>query len=472
MASGMMKNTARCRSTEDRPLEDWFEQIWVINLKRRPDRLSRFRNELEKASWPFRKPDVFAAIEGDKVGVPPYWQTGGGSYGCLRSHLVILERAIQEDVQTLLVLEDDAIFKETFAKDVAGFLAQVPADWECLMLGGQHVNSQPIPVAAGIVQPGGGGGIQRTHCYALRGQRAMKELYRTWASSAVHCDWVMGPRMAQMNTYAPQPFLVGQSEGHSDISGSANPAKFWRSPSGKEPVVVLRAPRPVMEALQARGWHGGYTRDPETGIDVGLKEIFYNGKLPTRERNNRLKEWIGLVQGEVAAMETAAICTLWHPDVHAAMVSTVVQGKVVTIAAETVEDAIDQLPSEFGLDKNSMREADAAMHVVILRAPRMVVDDLRKQGWHTGHWRDEHTGQDRGLQQIFSSTASDEERKQKLQRLARLLAAEAKNLPNGIATIWHDEAAVEMFEATTIHTIEIKATSPKEAQAQLKGAWK
>jgi GR25 family glycosyltransferase involved in LPS biosynthesis len=74
--------------------------VWVINSKRRPDRLARFWSEIGKGHWPFRRPQIFNAIEGDKVGVPKFWQTGGGSYGCLRSHLVLLERAIQDDVTT------------------------------------------------------------------------------------------------------------------------------------------------------------------------------------------------------------------------------------------------------------------------------------------------------------------------------------------------------------------------------------
>ena len=128
-------------------LPDYFDQVWVINLKRRADRLKQFRRQISNANWPFRKPKVFSAIEGDKVGVPKYWQTGGGSYGCLRSHMALLERAIQDDIKSILVLEDDAIFTNTFGEDVARFLGEVPEDWHCLMLGGQHVNSSPFPVS-------------------------------------------------------------------------------------------------------------------------------------------------------------------------------------------------------------------------------------------------------------------------------------------------------------------------------------
>jgi hypothetical protein len=76
-----------------KPLGALFEQVRVVSLKRQTDRLERFRKEIENVIWPFLEPDVFFAIDGDKVGVPKFWQTGGGSYGCLRSHLILLERA-------------------------------------------------------------------------------------------------------------------------------------------------------------------------------------------------------------------------------------------------------------------------------------------------------------------------------------------------------------------------------------------
>ena len=44
-----------------------FEQVWVINLKRRPERLQRFWSEMKKTKWPCRRPRVFEAIDGDKV---------------------------------------------------------------------------------------------------------------------------------------------------------------------------------------------------------------------------------------------------------------------------------------------------------------------------------------------------------------------------------------------------------------------
>jgi len=448
-------------------LKYFFDQVWVINLKRREDRLEQFLSEINKSQWPFRRPQVFNAIEGDKVGVPKFWQTGGGSYGCLRSHLVLLERAIQDDIGSVLVLEDDAVFMNTFGKDVADFLAKVPDDWQCLMLGGQHVNSKPFSVVPGIIRAGAGGGIQRTHCYALRGHEIMQALYQTWANAAVHCDWVMGPCTAKFNTYAPDPFLVGQAEGDSDISGQQNPSKFWRSPSGTEPVIVLRAPRLVMEALRNKGWHGGFARDPATGIDEGLCDIFTDTTLGLPQRSVRLRHWIDMIQGEVVSMIEPAICTVWHPAVDASMVRPLVKGNVIEIVATTAEDALSQLPADTHVYKPSPTVANN-IRVVLLRASRAVMEVLREEGWHSGHWRDEVTGQDNGVRRLFSSTSDKANRNAGLLDIVRMLHEEVRQMPNGVVTLWHDEITPDMLEAKDIQVIEIVAVNANEAKMKLK----
>jgi hypothetical protein len=444
-------------------LECTFDQVWVINLKRRADRLTRFCAEIDKAGWPFQQPQVFYAIEGDKVGVPKYWQTGGGSYGCLRSHITILERAIQDDINSILIMEDDAVFMDTFAEDVREFLGKVPQDWQCLMLGGQHVNSQPIPVLPGLVRAGGGGGIQRTHCYALRGREVMKALYGVWSNAAVHCDWVMGPCMAKFNTYAPDPFLVGQSDGPSDISGQKNPTKFWRSPSGTEPVAVLHAPKHVMEALRAKNWHGGYTRDPATGIDVGLRDLFADAKLSPDERDAKLKDWINMIQWEVASMTEQAICTIWHPAARADVVRRLVRGKVVEVIANSPEEALGQLPQDIHTPQLEI------IHVALLHAPRQVLEALRDHGWHSGHWRDEVTGQDNGIRRLFGATSNKMLRSQGIRDIARTLYEEVSQNPRGVVTIWADEISPDMVADEDIRVHEIHAATAEEAIAKWAG---
>jgi len=452
--------------SESTSLESYFDQVWVVNLKRRADRLEQFWREIKKSKWPFQRPKVFNAIEGDKVGIPKFWQTGGGSYGCMRSHLVLLERAIQDDVKSILVLEDDAIFMKSFAGDVTNFLANVPSDWQCLMLGGQHINSRPFPVSSGVVRAGAGGGIQRTHCYALRGQEIMRELYLTWANAAVHCDWVMGPCTARFNTYAPDPFLVGQAKGDSDISGAQNPPKFWRSATGLEPVIVLRAPKPVMDSLRENGCHAGFVRDPKTGIDEGLGEIFDDPDLSLPERVNRLKRWIEMIQDEIASMVKPAICTIWHPDVNADMVRPLTKGKVIEITATTPEEALSQIPSDIYVQKLALKSTDK-IPIVLLRCTRAVMEILREEGWHTGYWRDEITGLDNGLRRLFDSASGKASLRKGLFEIVHTLQGEVRQKGKGVVTLWHDAISLDMVKADDLQVFEITAANAIEAKRKL-----
>ncbi len=40
------------------------------------------------------------------------------------------------------------------------------------------------------------------------------------------------------------------------------------------PMILLRCPREMIGQLHSHGFHPGYWRDRETGLDMGLKKIF------------------------------------------------------------------------------------------------------------------------------------------------------------------------------------------------------
>lgn len=278
------------RCPKRRELREYFDRVVVINLARRVDRLEAFEHELTEKGWPFKRPEVFSAVDGAKVCAPKGFVSGDGAWGCVRSHVAVLERALNDGVKSLLVLEDDAALRYSFADDVARFLSRAPDDWEQLMLGGQFVGRDRSlvkdRVSDGVLRVAG---VERTHAYAVRG-RYMQDLYALWCRADRHCDHVMGPFQRGRLVYAPDPFVVGQARSKSDINGKVNAPNFWSPPSGDEEVWVLRCEKEQLAAFREAGVHTGYRRDAETDVDVGLV-----GRLDDR----KLSRWIHDLQGEV-----------------------------------------------------------------------------------------------------------------------------------------------------------------------------
>jgi hypothetical protein len=201
-------------------LANAFDRVVVVNLARRQERLSRFRQRLD--DWPFKQPERFEAVDGLAVGVPAVWDKGAGAWGCMLSHRAIIAAAIRDGVSSLLVLEDDARPVANFSLLAEEFLTKVPGDWDCLMLGAGHL-LPPALVCRGVVRCGA---ANRTHAYAVRGPMMRTLLSRWEQASNDHCDIILASLMQQFKAYAPNPFLIGQDAGYSDVTDTTEPVRF------------------------------------------------------------------------------------------------------------------------------------------------------------------------------------------------------------------------------------------------------
>lgn len=415
-------------------LHDYFDRIVLVNLKRRSDRLASCRKELSEKGWPFRQPEIFQAIDGSIVPCPHAWKQGGGAWGCMASHRAILQSAIMDGVQNLLVLEDDLRLKKDFPQKVERFLQLVPSDADGLMLGGQHM-AGPLKMKPGLVKCVN---AQRTHAYSCKG-RYLRELYATWCSprSDVHCDWIMGPLHSSFNIYAPSEFLIGQNRTQSDICGRTNPTKFWNPPSGAEPIYVLNVPKHVVAQLRDHHVHTGYTRDAATDIDVGLLDVFTH-----QHPEARLRQWIDELQWECVS-EDGMVLGIYHPQITASLVQRCWSGKVVDVTADNVQDALAQMR----LGK-----------IVVLDAPREVAVALGAHGWHRGHWRDPISEVDNGLRGWAEGTDD----------LGEIVNTLVKEAGTGVACLWYPGriSAEDVRACTQLEVVDIKAKSVEEALKQ------
>lgn len=87
-----------------------------------------------------------SAVDGNTVLLPHDWPHTAGAYGCLLSHVQAVRRAREASVSDVTIFEDDAVFDPQFKEKFAGFVEEVPADWDMLYFGALH-KDEPIKVS-------------------------------------------------------------------------------------------------------------------------------------------------------------------------------------------------------------------------------------------------------------------------------------------------------------------------------------
>jgi len=232
-----------------------FDRVVCISLDKRQDRWKEFVGRLPE-DLPFGPIEKCVAIDGKKCPGPSWWKQGNPAWGCYRSHTRLIEECLNQDVNSILLLEDDAIFCDGFAEKFKTFIEHVPNDWGMLYLGGQHFFMRAHPpkrVNEWVYRPYN---VNRTHAFALRGA-TMRDVYvhlhesRKWANRH-HIDHHLGRLLMEGRhpVYCPKEWLVGQSENRSNIAGRDFPERFW-PPAKKEK--VLPTPFVVVVGLHRSG---------------------------------------------------------------------------------------------------------------------------------------------------------------------------------------------------------------------------
>jgi len=143
---------------------DFFEQIYIINLHTRKDRLKAVMDELAKIGIPGNstKLKIFPAIRPRTSDEFP----NIGSKGCFLSHLAVLKQARDDRLANILVIEDDLTISKQF-KESQDFLTKQlsQTDWGFVYFGHLIKNGPPSSV---MLRPFSGG-IRCTHFYGVNG---------------------------------------------------------------------------------------------------------------------------------------------------------------------------------------------------------------------------------------------------------------------------------------------------------------
>lgn len=185
---------------------NFIDKIFVINLDRRTDRLSKISDALKRLDLPYER---FKAIE-------------GGIKGCAMSHYGVIELAKNRGYKNILVLEDDAIFVEDFFDKLNKHI--IPVNWNMIYLGSSNILK--------FKNEGEGGIVRIRSCSSAHAIIINESIYD--ALLAVndfngHLDDIYSRIMEDNWVYTLDPALVIQGHDYSDIANiKYDASKYFR----------------------------------------------------------------------------------------------------------------------------------------------------------------------------------------------------------------------------------------------------
>lgn len=159
-------------------LFDYFNRISVIHLPGRIDRLAALTKEFRRAGFDIDHPKV-------SIPPPPMPETAHGFpsrgvYGNFLSHLQIIQGAYSDGLDSVLILEDDAILSRHFKihqPSIARCLRQ--NKWDVSFIGHSLAGKLPA-TSSGLVLFSGE--FQWSHCYAMH-RRLMPRVIKYFLST-------------------------------------------------------------------------------------------------------------------------------------------------------------------------------------------------------------------------------------------------------------------------------------------------
>ena len=206
-------------------LNKYFDNIYVINLDKREDRLDECNKAFATIDSTFER---FPAIDGSKLDIvvenPAQQRWNKGAYALTLTTIKILEDAIDKDYDNILIMEDDIGFHPLFDIIAEDSLKKIPKNYDLAFLGYTHTR-RPIAYNGNWERM-----VSAFSCHAYSVNRHMMKFYLSLlqkldAPIDFHTNKILGGRL---NSFSTKDKLVHQVDGYSDIEGKHYNVGFTR----------------------------------------------------------------------------------------------------------------------------------------------------------------------------------------------------------------------------------------------------
>jgi GR25 family glycosyltransferase involved in LPS biosynthesis len=136
------------------------DEVWLINLDRRPDRLEKMKENIYPL---FPNIQRFSAVDSKKMSITDFKEVvdskslpavlenkrtyheelGSGAVGCYLSHVELWMRSLQLN-KKILIFEDDTYLMKNKLEELEQGKINIPKDYDVLLLSAQVFNSRDI----------------------------------------------------------------------------------------------------------------------------------------------------------------------------------------------------------------------------------------------------------------------------------------------------------------------------------------
>lgn len=198
-------------------LFDRFDKVFLINLKKRTDRLNNFIDQVNK--FDLGKFEVFEAIDStDKKSEELNIHFSPGAYGLITTNIEILKKSIEENYETICIIEDDCVFKDNIS-EINTYYNFLPSDWDILYFGGNHNYNAGVPEPIEINEHT----IKLQHSYTTHficiKRHMFEKLIEDFSKFSNPLDLMYIRFQRENNVYSFRPGITTQLPGFSDILG-------------------------------------------------------------------------------------------------------------------------------------------------------------------------------------------------------------------------------------------------------------
>lgn len=208
------------------PIESYFDAIFLVNLKRRVDRLEESKDVFAQLGMDFANVRIFEAHDKPHADVPSGENPlvagrPDGNFGCTSSHRGLFEIIAHEKIPRALILEDD--FDIAFTGPdrrrkcdpqalFAAYVPELPTRWDMLFLG-RHFAEMPQAFRSPHVVKIGR--MLTTSSYGITAEFARK--IAPHVSGIGPIDTLLGGFQRDNECYCVEPTLFIQRKSFSDL---------------------------------------------------------------------------------------------------------------------------------------------------------------------------------------------------------------------------------------------------------------